>query len=148
MKFVQKMVLLHLRPIVLTKETITDSALRRLLFEADKDLESLMKLCRADITSKNPDKVKRYLSRFDEVETKLKDVEERDHIRNWQPPISGQQVMEAFGMGPSKSVGIIKDAIKDAILDGEIGNNYEEAHTFMLAKGIELGLSPVKLNDK
>lgn len=141
MRFVQKMVYLHLRPIALTKEEISDSALRRLLFEAGDDIESLMKLCEADITSKNKTKVNRYLQRFEEVRQKLKDVEERDSIRNFQPPVSGELIMQTFGISPSKEVGIIKDKIKDAILDGEIRNDYDEAHAMMLKLGAELGLT-------
>jgi putative nucleotidyltransferase with HDIG domain len=143
MKFVQKMVYLHLRPIALTKEEITDSALRRLLFEAGDDIESLMKLCEADITSKNKAKVNRYLQRFETVRQKLKDVEERDQLRNFQPPVSGELIMQTFGIAPSREVGIIKDRIKDAILEGDIRNDYEEAHAMMLQLGAELGLKVV-----
>jgi poly(A) polymerase len=140
MKFVQKMVQLHLRPIALTKEIVTDSALRRLLFDADQDLEALMKLCRADITSKNETKVKKYLERFAEVEIKIKKVEERDKIRNWQPPVSGEVIIKTFNLKPCKQIGDIKDAIKEAILEGEIENKYDAAYNFMLVKGKELGL--------
>ena len=143
MAYVKKLVQLHLRPIALVKDMVTDSAVRRLIYEASDDLEDLMLLCRADVTSKNVEKVKQYLQNFDKIETKIKEIEAKDHLRNFQPVITGKCIIQAFGLKPSKIVGTIKEALKEAILDGKIRNTYEESYAYMLKIGELQGLCPI-----
>ena len=144
MKFVEKLVQLHLRPIVLAQEHVTDSAIRRLLFDAGDNIEALMILCHADVTTKNEYKIRKYKDNFRVVQEKLKEVEEKDRIRNWQPPVTGEHIMQIFGLKPGKEVGQIKNAIREAILEGDIRNDYDEAYAFMIKIAEKMGLSPVK----
>lgn len=144
MKYVAKMVELHMRPIALVEDEVTDSAVRRLIHDAGDDLDDLMTLCRADITSKNAEKVKRHLANFEHVRQKMDELEARDHIRNFQPPVDGNEIMSLYSLPPSHEVGVLKAAIKDAILDGVIPNEREAALTFLHSRAAEMGLSSTK----